>query len=151
MYTVTCFSWVPSETGSSLDEYTRALTNSDLTLSPVGQNPECYRIYEAMAYGSVPIIEDKSTRGNCGTKDSNNVLRSTPLRLLKQYNAPVIYVDDWKELPTILQKEKRLTLDDLVRRRKNIIKWYSDFRDIMKDKFLWVIRKRFFGHEEDEK
>lgn len=45
--------------------YQYALSLSDLTLNPVGMNTECYRIYEAMAHGSVPVVEDKTTPGLC--------------------------------------------------------------------------------------
>ena len=37
--------------------YRRALQTSDFTLCPAGSNVESYRIYEAMSYGSVPILQ----------------------------------------------------------------------------------------------
>ena len=125
-----------SETSESLDEYVRALENSDLTLNPVGQNTESYRIYEAMSFGSVPVIEDQRTPGSC----SVNVLR-----LLKQYNAPVIWIKHWSELPEILKKENSQTKENLAKRRRDVIDWYSNFKNKMRHQFTNVISKQFFG------
>ena len=57
---------MPGETQESRQEYYHALLHSDFTLNPVGKNTECYRVYEAMSYGSVPIVENRMTPGNCG-------------------------------------------------------------------------------------
>ena len=129
-------SWQPSETGASLDEYTRALHNSDLTLSPVGQNSECYRVYEALAYGSIPVIEDVQTVGDCATSAH---------RLLKEHKAPVVFIDSWKKLPDILQHEKTMSLDELVQRRHQAISWYTNFKQTMQQKFVQVVQKHFFS------
>ena len=133
---------MPQETRADMRVYTQALMNSDLTLSPVGKNSECYRIYEAMSLGSVPVIEDVMTPGECGSKHSED---SAPSRLLKQYNAPVIYIKSWHELPEILEREKALSLDDIVTRRKNLIKWYHDFKLGMRDKFYQVVSEKCFS------
>ncbi|KAJ7411465.1 transmembrane protein 5 [Pitangus sulphuratus] len=53
--------WQPQETNESFKNYQDALLQSDLTLCPVGINTECYRIYEACSYGSLPVIEDVMT------------------------------------------------------------------------------------------
>ncbi|KAK6176404.1 hypothetical protein SNE40_014696 [Patella caerulea] len=136
------FEWLPQETDESRDDYIRALAQSDLTLNPVGQNTECYRIYEAMAYGSVPIIEDHMTPGNCGVSSASSL---SPLRLLKEFNAPVIYVKSWNELPGILEKEVTLTPDDRNHRRQKLIQWYENFKSIMRDRLVRVLEERFFN------
>lgn len=104
--------WQPNESKATAEEYYQALLQSDLTLCPVGINTECYRIYEACSYGSVPVIEDVRTEGNCS---------STPLQLLKYYNAPFIYIKSWNELPGLLEGEKRLSLKEKVRRREKLV------------------------------
>ena len=123
-------------------EYTQALMNSDLTLSPVGKNSECYRIYEAMSLGSVPVIEDKVTPGECGKKHSVDM---APYRLLKTHNVPVIYVKSWNELPEVLEREKLLSLEEVVARRKTLIKWYHDFKLEMRNKFYEVLNEKCFS------
>lgn len=126
--------WVPSETFSSMEKYLRTLSDSDLTLNPVGKNTECYRIYEAMALGSVPIVEDVMTPGEC----------ISPLRLLKQHQAPLIYVKSWDELPALLNAEKKLSVSKRTARRKKLVQWYEDFKMKMKAVFLKTLREKFF-------
>ena len=89
-----------------------------------------------MSFGSVPVIEDQRTPGSCST----NVLR-----LLKQYNAPVLWLKHWSELPEILKKEKILTVENLVKRRRDMLNWYNNFKNKMRYQFTNVISKQFFG------
>jgi len=135
--------WLPLETKQSMSDYVRILRDSDLTLNPAGKNVECYRIYEAMAVGSVPVIEDTTVSATCGTPTSNSHLRV--LRLLKQFEAPVIYISDWHELLSILQREQLMTSADVIARRINIVRWYQKFRRKMRDVFVRVIGSKFFG------
>lgn len=121
--------------------YMRALAQSDLTLNPVGVNTECYRLYEAMSYGSVPVIEDVMTPGNCGKSATSN---SLPLRLLKDQQAPVIFIKDWTELKPLLQREATLSQEYKTKRRKNVIFWYANFKWKMRDRLVRVIEEKFF-------
>ena len=129
--------WQPNENKETANEYYQALLQSDLTLCPVGINTECYRIYEACSYGSVPVVEDVQTKGNCS---------KTPLQLLKYYNAPFIYVKSWNELPQILQKEKQLSPLEKVRRRKKLLKWYQEFKRELKQSFVAKLKRTFFSY-----
>ena len=131
-------SWSPGETAESANDFRYALANSDLTLNPVGMNTECYRIYEACSYGSVPVIEDIVTPGECRRGD-----KMSPLHLLKAFNAPFIYVKDWKELPRIIENEIRLTHQEVVERRQKVLSWYKTFKEAMRDKFVDVIQNKF--------
>ncbi|KAM4747657.1 ribitol-5-phosphate xylosyltransferase 1 [Rhinophrynus dorsalis] len=135
--------WQPRETNESFTAYHEALLQSDLTLSPVGINSECYRIYEACSYGSVPVVEDVMTPGKCG---NSSVYSNAPLQLLKAMGAPFIFVKSWKELPAILQREKNMTLQEKVQRRAKIIEWYRQFRARLKQRFLQVLEKTFLKH-----
>ncbi|XP_056409682.1 ribitol-5-phosphate xylosyltransferase 1-like, partial [Hyla sarda] len=109
--------WQPQETNESYKSYHDALLQSDLTLSPVGVNTECYRIYEACSYGSVPVVEDVMTQGNCG---NSSVASNAPLQLLKSYSAPFIFIKSWKELPAVINQEKNMSLQEKIERRKRI-------------------------------
>nr|CAD7575339.1 unnamed protein product [Timema californicum] len=131
--------WQPLETRETLETYIKALLNSDLTLSPVGMNTECYRIYEAMSLGSVPVVEEVVTPGHC----DHNAFNS-PLRLLKEYGAPVYYIKDWRGLPTLIQHDAQLTLEEKIERRISVIQWYKGFKDTMKRKFVGVVKNNFF-------
>ena len=140
LYTV-CYlrlreTWQPNESKETANEYYQALLHSDLTLSPVGINTECYRLYEACSYGSVPLVEDVQTTGNCS---------NTPLKLLKFYNAPFIYLKSWTELPDILEKEKLLTLEQKIHRREKLLHWYWKFKRKLQQSFVAQIKRSFFS------
>lgn len=130
--------WLPLETEDSLKYYMDSLLQSDLTLCPVGRNTECYRIYEAMSLGSVPVVEDLQTDGNC------DVSAAAPLRLLKQYGAPITYVKSWYELSELLKKEAELTLEEKIERRTALVNWYRSFKWNLSNHFINVIKQKFF-------
>ncbi|KAK0050233.1 transmembrane protein 5 [Biomphalaria pfeifferi] len=137
--------WMPSETEESREEYVQVLSNSELTFNPVGLNTECYRIYEAMSLGSVPVIEDVLTPGLCQARSGDSHFLTSPLRLLKEFNAPVIYVKNWtQEIDLLLHKEA--TLSDLERkmRRKTLVEWYSGFKMRMRDRLVNILLSTFF-------
>ncbi|XP_044084020.1 ribitol-5-phosphate xylosyltransferase 1 isoform X2 [Neovison vison] len=133
--------WQPQETNESLKNYQDALLQSDLTLCPVGVNTECYRIYEACSYGSVPVVEDIMTAGSCG---NTSVYHNAPLQLLKSMDAPFIFIKNWNELPAILEKEKTLILQEKVQRRKMLLHWYQNFKRELKRKFTDILESSFF-------
>lgn len=126
--------WKPGESAESANDFHFALANSDLTLNPVGMNTECYRIYEACSYGSVPVIEDVVTPGNC------RLDTMSPLHLLKKYKAPFIYIKEWQELPKILENEKQLTHKEIVERRQKILFWYKSFKEALRDQFVDILQ-----------
>ncbi|NXW25661.1 RXLT1 xylosyltransferase, partial [Circaetus pectoralis] len=132
--------WQPQETDESFKNYQDALLQSDLTLCPVGINTECYRIYEACSYGSLPVIEDVMTSGDCG---NSSVYHSAPLQLLKTMGAPFIFIKNWKELPAVLEKEKKMSLQEKIQRRKKLIEWYRNFKAWMRQKFINTLENSF--------
>ena len=94
------YRWKANESEESLKDYIHLLNSSDLTLCPAGFNTETYRVYEAISAGSIPVIEDTPSKGNCDPVNG--------WRLLKKYNPPVIWVKNWtRDLGEILEKEKR--------------------------------------------
>ncbi|XP_048357147.1 ribitol-5-phosphate xylosyltransferase 1 [Sphaerodactylus townsendi] len=136
--------WWPQETNESLRNYQDALLQSDLTLCPLGVNTECYRIYEACAFGSVPVVEDVMTPGSCG---NSSVYYHAPLQLLKTMGAPFIFVKNWKELPSILEKDKNVTLQEKIQRRKKLMEWYQYFKGQMRHKFISTLENAFLSKD----
>ncbi|XP_035280395.1 ribitol-5-phosphate xylosyltransferase 1 [Anguilla anguilla] len=132
--------WVPTETAESLRRYRAALAQSDLTLCPVGVNPECYRVYEACSYGSVPVVEDVGTAGGC----AGGAGGGSPLRLLKASGAPFLFLRDWAELPALLERERRMTPEEKAERRRRLLEWYGTFRMRMRDRFTQALEETFF-------
>ncbi|XP_054974507.1 ribitol-5-phosphate xylosyltransferase 1 [Sorex araneus] len=137
--------WQPQETNESLKNYQDALLQSDLTLCPAGINTECYRIYEACSFGSVPVVEDVMTAGSCG----NTSAYHSPLQLLKSMNAPFIFIKNWKELPAILEKEKTLILQEKIQRRKMLLQWYKQFKKELRLRFTDALESSFFKNNKD--
>ncbi|XP_004583048.2 ribitol-5-phosphate xylosyltransferase 1 isoform X1 [Ochotona princeps] len=136
--------WSPQETFASLKRYQDALLQSDLTLCPAGVNTECYRIYEACSYGSVPVVEDVMTAGSCGNSSAQH---RAPLQLLKSMGAPFIFVKNWKELPAILEKEKHLLLYEKIKRRKKLLQWYQNFKTELRTKFTNILESSFLRNK----
>ena len=81
------------------------------------------------------------TEGHCGkSRDSDMV----PLRLLKEFKAPVIFIKDWSELTLILQRERTLRHSERVKRRRNVLLWYESFKSKMRETLVRAINKHFF-------
>ena len=139
---MTFFRWTPEEDEQSRSVFIEAMRQSDLTLSPVGVNTECYRIYEALSLGSVPVVEDSMTPGRCGGQNQHNT--QAPLRILKEYNAPVIYIKDWAELPELLHQESLKSQADIQHRRYLVLTWYKTFKQRIKQMFFNVTSEAFF-------
>lgn len=136
--------WLSGETDETRENYVHALAQSDLTLHPVGFNSECYRLYEAVSFGSVPVVEDVMTQGICGSRNNLPLGKSTaPLRLLKQYDAPFIYLKNWTNVYDLIKAEQELSLEDVVNRRTHLLAWYDEFKNKMQEKFVSVLRKKF--------
>lgn len=133
--------WQPLETKESVETYVLALAHSDLTLNPVGKNPECYRIYEAMTYGSLPVVEDRATSSRCATAEDGG-----PFRLLKRRGAPIVYVRNWTlELPALLESENKLSVQQKVERRLRLVRWYEGFKRAVKEELIQIVGRKFFG------
>jgi len=131
------YRWQPKENEESLSRYISILLNSDLTLAPIGINSESYRIYEALSCGSIPVVEDVMSDGNCSCTSQ----QQRPFRLLKAYNAPLVYLTNWqRELQFILHTHKQLPYEQKVNLRQQALDWYHNFKMRMKEKFISVIK-----------
>jgi len=125
------------------DEYAHVLLSSAFTLSPSGHNPECFRIFEAIEAGSIPVValDDEYDKHAC----------PNALGKMIDTGAPFIILNTWTELPKRLDEllfleqatssggggdgddeetanrrrnEALLLLDE---RQKNLKKWYDKF------------------------
>lgn len=115
-------------------------------MCPAGVNTECYRIYEACSYGSVPVVEDVMTAGSCG---NSSAYLNAPLQLLKSMNAPFIFIKNWKELPAILEKEKTINLEEKIQRRKRLLHWYQQFKTELKMRFTNILESSFLTNNKN--
>lgn len=135
-------SWSPDETPETLAMYVDSLRFSDLTLCPIGMNHESYRIWESISYGSVPVLEEnlshvKYPRSSCDEFSS--------YRLLKKYQAPVIFISNWtSDLTGLIENEiNSVTQEEKIGRRTSLLEWYSKFKLIIRDEFIRAIETKF--------
>eukprot|EP00697_Spironema_sp_BW2_P004000 gnl/Spiro4/15390_TR8280_c0_g1_i1.p1 gnl/Spiro4/15390_TR8280_c0_g1~~gnl/Spiro4/15390_TR8280_c0_g1_i1.p1 ORF type:complete len:490 (-),score=32.50 gnl/Spiro4/15390_TR8280_c0_g1_i1:15-1430(-) len=136
------------QSGYSLAEnaassYHTVLRQSKLTLCPAGGSPEQYRIWEALMSGSIPVVEDQSHMWVPGTfvhpshGDNFQCLPSDSLRLLKETNAPVLFVKDWRsDLPRLLERFDDSELQIL---QDRLATWYAQFLVDLKRTFFCQI------------
>lgn len=131
--------WKSTESEESMNYYVEALQSSELTLSPIGRNHECYRILEAVEYGSIPVIEINLSQLSKGYCDRKHVLR-----VFQEFQAPFIYLRNWtEELPGILLKQKAKPKFEKIKERINLLKWYHRFKIQIRNKLINVIQNNF--------
>ena len=108
----------PDALNDSVDTttYMQVLLESTFTLAPSGHNPECFRLYEAVEAGSIPVISlDKYYREHA-CKDS----------LSHWLDSPIVIVESWNEMIPTLQKllEEPEALD---MRQADLRAWYESY------------------------
>ncbi len=124
------------------DRYEYSLLNSDLTLSPRGMAAECYRTFEALELGSIPVVSNmvekpcQDTRFPAGLRPPN--------RVFKLHQAPVYYVNDWeRDLPAIVAAWEALSDVEKAEKRREVHDWYVKFKADMGRMLLHHVRTRF--------
>ena len=142
--------WSPGETDETLAQYVHALLQSDLTLNPAGKNVECYRHFEAMSCGSVPVLlnntqlpENLTNKWSLMGVETSKCDRRAPLRLFRQYGAPFIWLNKWEDVPRLIAEETKLSQEAKVMRRQEVMRWYRDFLKSMRARFVQVLTKKF--------
>ena len=96
--------------------YMQVLLESTFTLAPSGHNPECFRLYEAVESGSIPVVAIDEYYRNHQCKDS----------LIHWLSSPIIVLESWSELMSTLQQllEEPEALD---KRQAELRAWYDDY------------------------
>ncbi|KAL7539709.1 hypothetical protein ACHAXR_009520 [Thalassiosira sp. AJA248-18] len=99
------------------DHYMEAVLDSVFTLSPAGHNPECYRLFEAVEAGSIPILVKKDM-----------YVRKNQCRdaLHHWYDAPIVVLESWDDLfPTVEKLMGDLkALDEMQAKLRT---WYDEY------------------------
>mmetsp|Transcript_9338 Transcript_9338/g.34244 ORF Transcript_9338/g.34244 Transcript_9338/m.34244 type:complete len:181 (+) Transcript_9338:578-1120(+) len=107
------------------EDYQKLLLDSMFTLSPSGHSPECYRQYEAVDAGSIPVIVDAGY-GPCG--DSFHHFMAT--------TAPFIRLGSWSQLPDFMRgvADELLTHEGRVkwdRHQQSMEEWSTQFQQMV--------------------
>lgn len=95
-------------------QYVQTLLDSVFTLTPTGRNPECFRMYEAIEAGSIPVmLKDPKTKMGC-----RGGLRYWSV-------APILHLDAWDDLYPAVKKlmEDPESLDEMM---TNLRAWYDE-------------------------
>ena len=101
------------ESAESMDAFAGVLRDSDFTLCPSGGNAESYRIYESMILGAVPILERDVTHD----KTYSRYHCQYTYQFLKDLNPPVVWLDNWSELPAVMEALLKETPEQMYQRR----------------------------------
>ena len=99
------------------DDYVKVLLDSVFTLAPAGGSPECFRMFEAVEAGSIPIF---------AKHDIDTTARKCKGSLDHWLDAPVVILEVWDDLfPTVekLMGDLR-ALDEM---QVKLQQWYVDY------------------------
>lgn len=124
-----------SETTEQLhtDDYMRVLLDSKFTLSPSGHNPECFRLFEAIEAGSIPILTKDDLYATHHYKYPN---RAHPCKGAMEhwYSAPLVILNTWNDLFPVVEKllSDPASLDEL---QIKLRIWYEDYMRMTVSKF----------------
>lgn len=98
------------------DQYMNVLLESVFTLAPAGHNAECYRMFEAVEAGSIPIF----------AKSYLNTARRCRGSLDHWLSAPVVMLDSWDDLYDTVDRlmGDPQALDEM---QVKLRLWYDDY------------------------
>jgi hypothetical protein len=116
------------------DEYMRVVTDSVFTLSPAGHNPECYRLFESIMAGSIPLLARDDLLGSSYNQEGTQFPHPCANPLLHWYGSPIVVLDSWEDLyPTVetLMADPR-RLDEL---QNELRRWYDVYMRMIVAKF----------------
>lgn len=102
------------------DSYMEVLSDSFFTLAPAGHNPECYRMFEAVEAGSIPVFVKNDLYV---TETHHHPCKEA---LHHWYDAPILVLESWDDLfPTM----ERLmgNMDALDEMQVNLRMWYDEY------------------------
>lgn len=96
---------------SSLDEYLMNMKRSKYCLSPHGMWPDCYRHWEAMYMGCIPITLKHE-------------------KLEKFYDMPILFLDSWEELTEEMLIDKYEEISGRSRHKLELEYWIQLAKNI---------------------
>ena len=64
-------------------------------------------------------------------------------------NAPFIFIQNWKELAAILEREKTVKVEEKIQRRKRLLHWYQHFKTELKMRFTNILESSFLKNNKN--
>lgn len=128
-------------------EYRRILLSSQFTLCPAGHNPESFRIFEACEAGSIPVLTSDNWTSNKDEISAKTQATTTqrchdPYRVLLDSGAPFVMLDDWNELPLMLEHARR-NASYVFEKHLQVQEWYARYMRTIAHDFEAVLEYRF--------
>ncbi len=116
-------------------DYLAEMARHKFALSPRGWGPDCYRTWEALYVGTIPIVK----RNQFGTLFESCEFTSTSSQLDQLYkDLPILIIDDWTELTQEFLESK---YNEITSRTYDIRKLHIDFWFDLIDE----MRKNYLG------
>jgi hypothetical protein len=128
--------------------YVDILSQSKFTISPTGHNPECFRLYESILMGSIPILavadeeyqthkcpnalepllESALHHAGVSTSLTQQVLQDIPNHLqVLQDHLPFVVLNNWTLLEVTLENVMKEGPEALDARQTKLQQWYFQF------------------------
>lgn len=111
--------------------FLKEMAEHKFALSPRGWGPDCYRTWEALFVGTIPIVRRGVSKALLPTRAP---LKQAQLDLLYK-NLPIVVVDDWKEVTMdFLNKEyERITSRQYNINRLYVEYWFEVIKTVRDD------------------
>ena len=98
--------------------YVEVVLDSIFTLSPAGHNPECFRLFEAVEAGSIPVLVKDDLYS------TYSAYCAEPLYHWR--DAPIVVLDSWDEVyPTVERLLGDITALDMMQNDLGV--WYDGY------------------------
>lgn len=141
--------WTFSDSNHDQERYRQLLLDSKYALSPAGNNPNCYRVLEAVESGSTPIIV---VPGPSGCYENWATLYGIPCRGATSYpwipSAPFQVLRTWSELATIAAALPTKAEEDANGSGllcHSLSGWYGEWRQAFKNQVVHCVEKSLSG------
>lgn len=119
------------------NEYLQEMAQYKFALSPRGWGPDCYRTWEALLVGTIPIVR----RGVHDKLDIRAKRRTSQLDILYR-NLPVLVVDHWEEITQefLERKYREITAKQYDITRLYVEYWYEKM-NFVRDAYFNEIKR----------
>lgn len=125
--------WIGNDNATSAQRYQELLSTSKFAINLAGRNPNCYRVFEAVLSGAIPILFVKSGKYDC--YDNWAAVYGNPIHTAWKWipKSPFEILESMEELPTRLKKISDSAVDE---RGPELDIWYTTWRQSFRYKLV---------------
>ena len=111
-------------------DYLELLRSSIFSPSPAGDMWECYRTWEILEAGSIPIVQDMPTYRQCA---------SPAAHFISEVDGGIV-LSEWEELPDVLERETA-DMARLQARQDKLLGWLREYKTNTTTRLLQTARR----------